>query len=272
MRIVVTRPLPGAQRTANRLAAAGHDVLLAPMIEVRMLSPALPAADFQALLLTSANAAHAAGLLCKSRGTENSAAHAVFAVGERTAEAAREAGFTDIHVPSTPGGADVLAAFVARHVKPGGGALLYVSGRDTTGDLDAQLERRGYTVNRVIGYAAEQATRFPEAVAESLAQDRVDAVLFYSARTAQAFFRAASDQTAALARAKTRFLCLSPAIAAMLPDEIPAERVLVAESPDESALLACIERIRCQGSGCTGDNNRADADARRPSGQRGQDG
>ncbi|MGE5561713.1 MAG: uroporphyrinogen-III synthase [Bacillota bacterium] len=85
-RVLVLRPEPGASATAERARKRGLDAVAVPLFEIEPLAWEAPeAGGFDALLLTSANAARNAG--------EDLRGLPVYAVGEATAAAAREAGF-----------------------------------------------------------------------------------------------------------------------------------------------------------------------------------
>jgi len=88
-RLFVLRPEPGASETVERARALGVDAAAMPLFEIEPLEWAPPdPGRFDALLLTSANAVRHGGAGLKAlRGL------AVHAVGEATAEAARQAGF-----------------------------------------------------------------------------------------------------------------------------------------------------------------------------------
>ena len=108
--IWIARPRPGADETAARLDALGlgpdFETLVSPMIALEPVSHPRPVADFRALVFTSASA------LDRFTPAPGDLALPVFVVGERTAAAAREAGFTDVRVGA--GDSADLAALVAR--------------------------------------------------------------------------------------------------------------------------------------------------------------
>jgi uroporphyrinogen-III synthase len=89
LRVLVLRPEPGASATVERARELGLDAIAIPLFEIeRMEWHAPEPAGFDGLLLTSANAVrHGGEELQALRGLS------VYAVGEATAEAAREAGF-----------------------------------------------------------------------------------------------------------------------------------------------------------------------------------
>ena len=89
-RAVVLRPEPGASETLRRARELGLDAVAIPLFEIEPLEWTPPDAQaFDGLLLTSANAVrHAGGGLRHLRGLQ------VYAVGQATAAAARDAGFS----------------------------------------------------------------------------------------------------------------------------------------------------------------------------------
>jgi ABC-type molybdate transport system permease subunit len=92
MSILVTRPEPGASRTLAALTALDKPALAAPLFEIVQTAQPRPSGRFAALLVTSQNGA--AGLSPASSGL--AADLPVFAVGDRTAQALRDAGFMDV--------------------------------------------------------------------------------------------------------------------------------------------------------------------------------
>ena len=58
MRVVVTRPEPDGKRTATALRALGHEVLIAPLMNVENVAADL-SGHWSAVIITSANAPNA---------------------------------------------------------------------------------------------------------------------------------------------------------------------------------------------------------------------
>ena len=87
-RLLLLRPEPGLGRSADRARTLGLDPVLCPLFEIQPLPWTAPEpADYDGLLLTSANAVRYAG---PQLGTLS--ALPVYAVGAATAKVAREAG------------------------------------------------------------------------------------------------------------------------------------------------------------------------------------
>src|SRR5262245_8307399 len=91
MRVLVTRPEPDGERTAAKLRALGHDVMLAPLLRVETVDADLDG-TWDAVALTSMNAVRA---VAGRPGLERVLACPVFAVGGRTADAAFAQGFAN---------------------------------------------------------------------------------------------------------------------------------------------------------------------------------
>ena len=234
MRLIVTRPEPDASRTAAALRARGHTVDLVPLLHIAPEPAAeLGEGPIGGIVITSANAARA---IEAHPAKTDFLALPVFAVGRRSADAVRAAGFRD--VTSADGNAEDLARLVAERATRAL-PLLWLAGEDRAADLEALLAAKGIRVRTVVIYRAVAATAFPPVVREALAAGQVDGVLHYSARSAAVFGAIALAAGIDLKSLQTRHFCLSTEIAAALaPDGLPG--LAVAAGPDEAALFALI--------------------------------
>jgi uroporphyrinogen-III synthase len=227
MRILLTRPEPDNARSAARLRARGHDVILAPLFRGETL-----AADFDgpfaAVLMTSANAARAAAT--HSRFAELCRLPAL-TVGDHSAEVARAAGFAEVE--SAQGALHDLVRLATRFANA---RLLYLAGEDRAGDLAAELAKLGLTVETVVIYRAVAATVLPPEAARALGTNQVDAVLHYSRRSAATLLHLAAAAGAVNALLGLAHYCLSEAVAVPLR-EAGAGRIAIASDPSESSLF-----------------------------------
>jgi uroporphyrinogen-III synthase len=228
MRVIVTRPREDAEATAALLRARGHEPIVAPLLEVRFHDGhPLHLDGVQGLLFTSANGARALARRTSLRD------FTVFAVGFQTAEAARDAGFTDVR--NADGDADALAVFVRANAKPEDGALLHAAGAEAEGRLAQALTAAGFAVRTEVLYDVPMATELPAAVRNTLAARDADAVLLYSARSAQAF----AALTAGLPIGGLIACCISAAAAKPL-DGRAFREIRIAARPNQAALLDCL--------------------------------
>ncbi|MEO6014301.1 MAG: uroporphyrinogen-III synthase [Devosia sp.] len=224
VRMLVTRPEPDASETAARLSALDIDAVVEPLLIAQTLPTTLPRADgFAALAVTSGNALRA----LRDRGDlERLHGLPLYAVGDRTAKLAFEFGFTD--VTSAKGSVDDLVTLLA---KAGiAGPVLYAAAQQQAGDLAKALAPYGVMVITVAVYLMVPVGRF----SHDLDQQRLDAALFYSRRTAETFASLAGGLEHKLGLG---MLCLSEAIAEPL---IAAHfvRVSLADHPSEEAMMA----------------------------------
>jgi uroporphyrinogen-III synthase len=234
MRLLVTRPDGDAQRTAATLGARGHQVRIAPLLEIEPIPDAdVGPPPWQALVITSANAARAIAVHPKLAELH---LLPVLAVGRHSAEAAHAAGFTD--VTSADGSAGDLARLVAGRVA-GGSPLLYLAGTDRAHDLAAELAPWGIAVRTVEIYRAHAAKEFPAEVAAALRAGEIEGVLHFSRRSAETFVRCAERAGAVAAALEPRQFCISAAAAEPLA-RAGAANIRIAAQPDEDALVALI--------------------------------
>jgi uroporphyrinogen-III synthase len=229
MMMLVTRPEPDASETAGRLAALEIEPILAPLLEFTPLPASLPPPDgFAAMAVTSANALRALegmGATGRFRGLP------VYAVGDRTAEAARRLGFSD--VTSTGGN---FAGLVERLAYAGlGGPVFYPAPRDASADLARSLAGFGVLVITAEVYAMDLVAGLDPEVSAGIESGAIAAALFYTRRTA-AHFVALARGVGSRARRELGVLCLSEAVAEPLIDA-HFVRVGLAEQPSERAMM-----------------------------------
>jgi uroporphyrinogen-III synthase len=241
MAVLVTRPHPDDETTAAALRARGFEVLRAPMLRFE----AVPFGDdedaeYGAVIVTSANALRAiASKLADSRLLKLP----LFAVGEHTATAAREAGFS--LVIAANGDASILRDLVQTSVKSKqlkkASTLLYLAGADLARDLAGELGEKGFTVVTHTTYRMVPETRLPREVCDAFVAHQVEAVLHYSRRSARAFLEAARAGGVEISALALPQCCISSAVAAVLRDA-GATQVTAAASADENALFEALGR------------------------------
>ncbi|HEX5378066.1 MAG TPA: uroporphyrinogen-III synthase [Phenylobacterium sp.] len=226
-KIWITRAQPGADLTAIRVAALGHEPFVAPLLEVRLLEqPGVDLEGVAALAFTSANGVRAFAALSPVRDLR------VFAVGAATAKAAREAGFRQ--VLSADGDVAALAEGIAARKGELRGAVLHPGAAEPAGDLAGALAGPGVELRQVSLYDTGPAT-LTDAQRAELAG--VDIALLHSPKAAQALASLLQrDPLPAL-----RVLCLSKAVARPLARTTLAAKVC-APFPLEAALLNLIDR------------------------------
>lgn len=230
MRILLTRPEPEALRTAETLRAAGHTVTVAPLMRTEAVAADI-AGRFAAVLMTSANAARM--VAAHPRAAELTGLP-VFAVGARSAQAARAAGFRD--VISADGALPDLVRLVAARFAGSGERLLYLGGEDRAGDLAGDLGAHGIAVETAVIYRAVAAETLPPQAALAIAAGEIDAALHYSRRSAAILLLLAERAGVLNGVLNLAHYCLSAEVARPLR-EAGAGLIRTAATPAEDALL-----------------------------------
>lgn len=190
------------------------------MLIPRSLDWEPPQGRFDAVLFTSPQAPALAGTAARTFRHLPA-----FAVGERTAAAAREAGFGDVRT----GGRDV-GALLRMAAEAGGARLLHLGGRERT---EVEMPH-GLSIETRSVYAADLAETFEAAALEALRAQSIDWTLLFSARTAARF--AALFDRERLARGTMSLAAISAAALAAAGDGW--RRTAAAHRPSESGVLA----------------------------------
>jgi len=216
-RLYILRPEPGASETVEQARALGIDALAMPLFEVEPLEWEAPdSGNFDALLLTSANAVrHGGEQLHGLRGVP------VHAVGEATAEAAREAGFDIASTGDT--GVERLLASIKTDLR-----LLHLCGEHRT----AVEAKRHITQIPVYRSAELPVPRNFPAVADQ-------AIAIHSPRAGRRLGELVNE--ARIARSTVRIAAISQTAASAAGDGW--QTCEAAERPDSMSLLALAARL-----------------------------
>jgi len=225
--VLILRPEPGASATAARARAMGLAPVVAPLFEVEPLAWSPPTGRrHDAIFFTSAHAARLGGA-----GLEALRCLPVYAVGEATADAARAAGFAQVHAGPADG-----AALLALAAADGVRRALHLCGRDHMPLRHPDVEVEAQPV-----YAAVECGAPLDIPAGAVA-------LLHSPRAAALFARRVRG------RGGIRIAAISAATAAAAGEGWAA--VAVAARPRDEAVLEVAHAL-CQSSG----PDRAGADA-----------
>lgn len=243
MRVVVTRPRPAAERTAAKLEQLGHQPVLLPLLAAEHVPgafAALPPPETTALVVTSAEALRA--LAAESLEAQRPyLALPLYAVGERTAETARQLGFET--VVTGPGDGRSLGAVILADLCERPAALLYLAGTPRSPDLEDALGKAGQHVTVRECYRMVTAN-VDEATIAALTGQPPDVVLLYSSETARRFVELVGITQSSDTWQDTRFLCLSGKIASVLPDRYQANASWPAAPREETLLELLKDRER----------------------------
>ncbi|PRD44459.1 uroporphyrinogen III synthase [Phyllobacterium phragmitis] len=232
-RVLVTRPEPGASHTARRLEEMGFAPVVLPLSETVPVVAEIAPGRYDAVAITSVNAIRHA-----EPGLIGSLIHLpAYAVGEKTANAARSAGFADVTAGRGDGEALALALSGAlRH----GAHVLYLAGRVRRPDFEAKAVAGGLEITVCETY--DTADIDYRDLRGRLGDAQIDVALIYSVFAAKALIELAKRPEISDIWEKAWVLCLSPRILESLPERWQA-RALVSERPDEQALFKLLASL-----------------------------
>jgi uroporphyrinogen-III synthase len=233
-RIVLTRPRDEAEGLAAELTARGYDTLVEPMLEIVHLPVAIPdLGRYRALVFTSANGVRSFAERSDDRSLP------AYAVGNRTADVLRKAGFADVR--GAGGDAGLLAEFL-RETLGNEGPVLHVAAKDVARDLDPLLAPAGIAVDALALYEAVPATGFSKALVDALYACTIESVLFFSVRTAATFGTLLQQLGLAEMITSISALCLSKQVAAEAGKQ-PWRKVMAAPEHSTQSLVALLPRV-----------------------------
>jgi uroporphyrinogen-III synthase len=228
MKLLVTRPVEDAQPLAEKLESLGHEAVIVPLLDIIPRDGiVLPDGPFQAVCMSSAN-----GLAAKA---DLSIFHHIpfFAVGPQSALEARRHGFDHVH--DKGGNVEGLVRTICKSLKPENGPILYLSGSETTADLEGKLKTQGFSVSRVMVYDAQ-----PRSVADLASlMSGADGVLLYSPRTVKLWVAQVQKSNLQDSVKALQHFCLSANVAANLPQGW-AKRI--SRTPDENGMLTLLDQ------------------------------
>jgi uroporphyrinogen-III synthase len=221
--VLVTRPEPGASKTAQRLVALGFDVQKLPLTKIVSLPFDVPSTSFDAVIVTSPQALH--DLPASLLGLP------LYAVGQTSAAAARLTGFETV----IAGGGDATHLIeIIRTILPASTRLLYLCGKVRRPDLEDALS----------DYALTAIETYDTQIIDHAALDLppLDLVMLTSVQSASQMSKLAVRPDLKSSFKSTHYLCLSQRIADGLTGVKPSH-IHVTLKPDEESLLILATQI-----------------------------
>ena len=242
MLVLVTRAADEGARTADKLAASGHDAILSPVLEITPTGAQWPCGVVDGVLATSTQAFELFSGSPDWPSPEACRLLPLYMVGERTREAARERGFEGRALVAADA-KDLASAVVDALADGPPSRLVYLAGRDRKPELEAALKEAGHVVDAVEVYAAQPAEALSEEAASLIEAGEIGAVLHYSRRSADIFL--ALSREAGVSAESLAHVAIS-ADAAHPLKAAGVSSVLIAEQPNEQGMLAAVRVIAAQ--------------------------
>ena len=145
MHIVITRPKEDSLYLIENLIKLGHVVTHLPVIKIEKLkTKEINLENYKAIIFTSSNAIRFMNIEKFNLKIK------CFCVGALTELTAKQAGF--INTYSSEGTVDSLIELIIRTIDSKSGKLLYLSSEFISRDLDVDLIKEGFLVDRISNY------------------------------------------------------------------------------------------------------------------------
>ena len=177
MHIIITRPLEDSLELIRNLKVLGHTITHLPLIYIKKKSNKIvDFKNYRGLIFTSANAIKFLDVKNIPKSIQ------CFCVGEFTEKIAKSFGF--YNAISAGGNVDALIELIVRTFDKNIGKLLYVSSEFISKELDFELKKKGYSVDRVINYTSEPINQIEQNTLDYIKKNTPDVIFVYSEKSA----------------------------------------------------------------------------------------
>ena len=237
--IVITRPIGDEIILRDELLERGYHVIHEPLTEifldhnVRIEVEHALLDEPDAVIITSKHGVQALALLTELRDMF------LLCVGEATSDIAVQLGFDRVSVTGET--VEHLIDYILDCYDEDS-KFLYISGEHINTDLNEALSVRAMQVNRVVVYEATAAEALSDTLVEQLKRGQIDALTFFSTRSAQIFLSLAGKSNILNSLEKINAFCLSETIAGALED-INWQGIYSADKPTLASMVSCIDNV-----------------------------
>ena len=206
MNIIFTRPLIDAEDLMMNFFSLGHKIIHMPTLSVKSadMEP-INSKDYSALIFTSANAAR----FLKLKNNEKNIK--CFCVGSLTERALRLKGFNNTIAASGTVNAlkNVIVNFKEDINKS---KLAYLCGDVVSYELDKELQKEGFEVNKIINYTSTKITNLNDESRDLMKKYTPNIALIYSKRSAESFDEIIRKYSLAELMTHCKVMCISKKI------------------------------------------------------------
>ena len=229
MHILLTRLLDDCSDMILKFKSLGHQVSHLPLLTIDKIDyEKIVFSKYKGIIFTSANAVKFLEykqidkqILC-------------FCVGSATEKKARSVGFQNII--AAEGNVENLKELVLQNFDQKDGKLIYVCGEIISVDLDQQLIKEGYNIDRVINYRTNHNQKFDEKFIMELKLNMPDMVYIYSQNSAQSFLNFIKINQLESLWMNSNLMCIGEKTSSIL-NEIKWKKIFLFNPGEEEFLL-----------------------------------
>ena len=229
MHIVITRPKEDSPNLIENLVKSGHIVTHLPVIKIEKLeTKKINLLNYQAVIFTSSNA-------IKFMNIEKfNSKIKCFCVGKTTELTAKKAGFVNIY--SSEGTVDSLKELIIRTLDNKSEKILYLSSEFISKDLDQDLNKEGYLVERIANYTSLPVEKIDKKTLNYFERNPPNAIFIYSSRSATNLFNLVNKHSLLNVVTQSNLMCISENVFSVLK-QIKWKKVFVFSPGEEEFLL-----------------------------------
>ena len=209
MHVIITRPIEDSLELIRNLKIINHTITYLPLISVRKISNEnINFKDYKGIIFTSTNAIKFLNINDIPKNIY------CFCVGEATEKKAKSFGF--YNAISAGGNVDALIELIIRTFEKKTGKLIYISSEFISKDLDIELTKKGYLVDRIVNYTSEPVAQIEQNTLEYIKQNKPDVICVYSEKSAINLKDLIGKYSLVDVMTQTNLMCLSKKIASVL--------------------------------------------------------
>jgi len=209
MHVIITRPIEDSLELIRNLKIINHTITYLPLISVRKISNEnINFKDYKGIIFTSTNAIKFLNINDIPKNIY------CFCVGEATEKKAKSFGF--YNAISAGGNVDALIELIIRTFDKKTGKLIYISSEFISKDLDIELTKKGYLVDRIVNYTSEPVAQIEQNTLEYIKQNKPDVICVYSEKSAINLKDLIGKYSLVDVMTQTNLMCLSKKISSVL--------------------------------------------------------
>ena len=229
MHIVITRPIEDSTELFEKLNKLGHTTTHLPVIKIEKLeTKKINLENYEAVIFTSSNAIRFMNVEKFNLKIK------CFCVGGLTEITAKQAGF--INTYSSEGTVDSLIELIIRTLDEKTGKLLYLSSEFISKDLDIDLMKVGYVVDRISNYTSVPVKKIDETVLNFLKKNPPDVFFIYSSKSAKNLFNLINKYSLLNVVTHSNLMCISDKVLFILK-QFKWKKVFIFSPGEEEFLL-----------------------------------
>ena len=229
MHIVITRPKEDSFYLIEKLIQLGHTVTHLPVIKIEKLeTKKINLLNYQAIIFTSTNAIRFMNI------EKFNSKIKCFCVGKATEFSAKQAGFVNTY--SSEGTVNSLIELIIRSLDNKSEKLLYLSSEFISKDLDKDLIKAGYSVDRISNYTSQPVEEIDENILNFFKKNSPDAIFVYSSKSAKNLFNLINKYSLLNVVTRSNLMCISDKVLSVL-EKIKWKKVFIFSPGEEEFLL-----------------------------------